>query len=93
MQRLHEEQRGAELASILEKVSCSSMDDDSRNSISRGADELDLVRSGLDDTMRLAYQQIRETLLGEDKIKDLRTATYVTAIRKIARSYLDVGVY
>ncbi|VAW80960.1 NAD-specific glutamate dehydrogenase; NADP-specific glutamate dehydrogenase [hydrothermal vent metagenome] len=93
MQRRHEEQRGAELASILEKVSCSSMDDDSRSSISRGANELDLVRSGLDDTMRLAYQQIRETLQGDDKIQDLRTATYVTAIRKIARSYLDVGVY
>lgn len=58
-----------------------------------GADELDLVRSGLDDTMRLAYQQIRETLLGDDKINDLRTAAYVSSIRKIARSCLDVGVY
>jgi glutamate dehydrogenase (NAD(P)+) len=63
------------------------------NTIARGADELDLVRSGLDDTMRLAYQQIRETLLSEDRVHDLRTAAYVSSIRKIARSYLDVGVF
>jgi len=93
MQRRHDEQRGAELAEILEKITSAPVDDDRMNTIARGADELDLVRSGLDDTMRLAYQQIRETLLGEDRIHDLRTAAYVSSIRKIARSYLDVGVF
>ena len=93
MQRRHDEQRGAELADILEKVTCAPVDANYKDNISRGADELDLVRSGLDDTMRLAYQQIRGTLLGDDKIHDLRTAAYVSSIRKIARSYLDVGVY
>ena len=93
MQRRHDEQRGAELANILEKVGCGSVDTNYKESISRGADELDLVRSGLDDTMRLAYQQIRETLQGDDKIHDLRTAAYVSSIRKIARSYLDIGVF
>ncbi len=93
MQRRHDEQRGAELAEILEKVTCAPVGDDHLDTMTRGADELDLVRSGLDDTMRLAYREIRETLLGNDKIHDLRTAAYVSAIRKIARSYLDVGVY
>ena len=93
MQRRHDEQRGAELAEILGKVTNAPVDDDLMNTIARGADELDLVRSGLDDTMRLAYQQIRETLLSEDRVHDLRTAAYVSSIRKIARSYLDVGVF
>ena len=93
MQRRHDEQRGAELAEILEKITSAPVDDDRMNTIARGADELDLVRSGLDDTMRLAYQQIRETLLSEDRVHDLRTAAYVSSIRKIARSYLDVGVF
>jgi len=93
MQRRHDEQRGAELAEILEKITSAPADDDRMNTIARGADELDLVRSGLDDTMRLAYQQIRETLLSEDRVHDLRTAAYVSSIRKIARSYLDVGVF
>ncbi len=93
MQRRHDEQRGAELAEILEKVTSAPVGDELMNTIARGADELDLVRSGLDDTMRLAYQQIRETLLSEDRVHDLRTAAYVSSIRKIARSYLDVGVF
>jgi len=54
---------------------------------------LDLVRSGLDDTMRLAYQESRELRHSNDKVHDYRTAAFVIAIRKIARSYLDIGVY
>lgn len=56
-------------------------------------DGLILVRSGLDDTMRMAYQEIRETFRSDEKISDLRTACYVASIRKIARSYVDIGVY
>ena len=93
MQRRHDEQRGAELAEILGSVTSVPVDDERMDTFTRGADELDLVRSGLDDTMRLAYQQIRETMLDNDRIHDLRTAAYVASIRKIARSYLDVGVY
>jgi glutamate dehydrogenase (NAD(P)+) len=58
-----------------------------------GADELDLVRSGLDDTMRLAYQQISQTKEANKKVNDFRTAAYVVAVSKISRSYLDIGVY
>jgi glutamate dehydrogenase (NAD(P)+) len=58
-----------------------------------GADELDLVRSGLDDTMCNAYQELRETLNSNKKVEDFRTAAYVVAIGKISRSYYDIGVY
>ena len=58
----------------------------------RGADELDLVRSGLDDTMRMAYNQIREILLSRPEVPDFRTAAYVLAIEKIVRSYEETGV-
>ncbi len=93
MQRRHDEMRGAEMTRVLEEATGHAVSDKIRSSISRGADELDLVRSGLDDTMRLAYQEIRTTMLEDDKITDLRTAVYVTAIRKIARSYLEIGVF
>lgn len=55
--------------------------------ITSGADELDLVRSGLDDTMRKAYAAIRKVRHENDKVNDLRTAAYVVALEKIARSY------
>ena len=93
MQRRNDELRGHQMAAMLEEVTGAKVSDHLRNSITRGADELDLVRSGLDDTMRLAYQEIRETFLSEERVNDLRTAAYVASIRKIARSYMDVGVY
>ncbi|MDH5764741.1 MAG: Glu/Leu/Phe/Val dehydrogenase [Gammaproteobacteria bacterium] len=93
MQKRHDELRGQQMAAMLEEVTGAKVSDNIRNTVTRGADELDLVRSGLDDTMRIAYQQIRNTLENEANIHDLRTACYVTSIRKIARSYLDVGIY
>ncbi len=92
MQRRHEEMRGLQVTRMFEEVTGNSVSSHIRESMTRGADELDLVRSGLDDTMRTAYQEIRETMLSDDNITDLRTASYVSSIKKIARSYLDVGI-
>jgi glutamate dehydrogenase (NAD(P)+) len=64
-----------------------------RGQLTQGADELDLVRSGLDDTMRQAYNEIREVFLRRDRVPDLRTAAYVVAIEKIARAYQELGLY
>ena len=58
----------------------------------RGADELELVRSGLDDTMRTAYQSMRETWHGQDNVSDLRTAAYLVSIGKVAQSYRALGL-
>ena len=93
MQRRHDELRGEQMTSMLEQVTGSKVSQDLKDSVTRGANELDLVRSGLDDTMRIAYQGIRATLENNEKVHDLRTAAYVTSIEKIARSYLDVGVF
>ena len=93
MQKRHDELRGLQMAAILEEATGGKFTSEMRNRMPRGANELDLVRSGLDDTMRLAYQEIRSTLDNEEKVSDLRTAAYVTSIRKIARTYIDVGVY
>ncbi len=92
MQRRHEEMRGLQVAKMFEEATGNSVSSQLRSTITRGADELDLVRSGLDDTMRTAYQEIRETMLSDENITDLRTAAYVSSVKKIARSYLDVGI-
>lgn len=93
MQKRHDELRGLQMASILEEATGGKFTPDMLNRMPRGADELDLVRSGLDDTMRLAYQEIRSVLIEEEKVNDLRTAAYVSSVRKIARTYLDIGIY
>lgn len=58
----------------------------------RGAGELELVRSGLDDTMRIAYQSMREVWHGREDVTDLRTAAYLVSIGKVAASYRAKGL-
>ncbi|MCG8671895.1 MAG: hypothetical protein MI867_21000, partial [Pseudomonadales bacterium] len=55
--------------------------------LEREQDELNLVRSGLEDTMREAYQEIRQLWRERPEVPDLRTAAYVLAIQKIAHYY------
>jgi glutamate dehydrogenase (NAD(P)+) len=54
---------------------------------------LDLVRSTLDDTMREAFQQIRDRYWSNDKIESYRIASMAIAIERIVLSYQDRGVY
>ena len=93
MERRYDEMRGQHMAQALESMTGSKLPEFVRDELVRGADELDLVRSGLDDTMRLSYQEISKEFHSNDKITDVRTAAYAIAIKKIARSYLDIGVY
>ncbi len=93
MQKRHDEIRGRHVITAIEAMTNQTVPDWMRAEIVRGADELDLVRSGLDDTMRSAYQQISETKKRNEQIEDYRTAAYVVALEKIARTYLDMGVY
>ena len=58
-----------------------------RKEFKAGANEIDLVRSGLDDTMRKALQEMRAVLQDKDGVSDFRTAAYLVAIEKIAESY------
>ncbi len=93
MERRHAELHGARVVQALETMTGKAADDWIQKELIYGADELDLVRSGLDDTMRNSYQQMKDVMQGNDKISDYRTAAYVVAINKIARSYIDIGVY
>tara|TARA_B100000497_G_C7652788_1_gene392814 strand:+ start:92 stop:1522 length:1431 start_codon:yes stop_codon:yes gene_type:complete len=58
----------------------------------RGAGELELVRSGLDDTMRSSFQSMREIWHERKDVTDLRTAAYLVSIGKVAASYQTKGL-
>jgi glutamate dehydrogenase (NAD(P)+) len=64
-----------------------------QTSIVRGADELDLVISGLEETMVMAYHEISETRRRHAAMKSLRTAAFLNAIEKIAQAYLELGIF
>jgi glutamate dehydrogenase (NAD(P)+) len=56
-------------------------------------DELSLVVSGLEEKMTESYDEIRQTFLTRKKIKDLRTAAYAVAIKRVADAYTELGVF
>ncbi len=97
MQRRQEEARHQLVVDELERLSDSlgktwSLTPDFKQKYLRGADELELVRSGLDDTMRIAYQSMREVWHGRSDVEDLRTAAYLVAIDRVASSYRAKGL-
>jgi glutamate dehydrogenase (NAD(P)+) len=97
MQRRQEEARHQLVIDELQRLDDMmgdkwSMTPDFKQKYLRGADELELVRSGLDDTMRIAYQSMREVWHGRDDVDDLRTAAYIVAITKVAASYRAKGL-
>lgn len=57
-----------------------------------GVDEIDLIRSGLDDMMIDGFQEVKKEFMSNDKINDFRTAAYKVAIEKIAMSYDSIGL-
>lgn len=64
-----------------------------RDFIMHGPEEVDLVRSGLEETMITATREIVEIWDANPAIPDLRTAAYVCAINKVATSYAELGLF
>ena len=97
MQRRQEEGRHQMLIDELERLSSDKglgweMSPGFKDRYLRGAGELELVRSGLDDTMRGAYQSIRDVWRGRDDVHDMRVAAYIVAISRVAQSYTSKGL-
>jgi glutamate dehydrogenase (NAD(P)+) len=77
----------------VERVTGKSISDAEMKLLARGGDEEDLVNSGLEDTMILAYHEIREVQKQKGREVDLRTASLISSIEKIVRSYEDLGIF
>ena len=97
MQRRQEEARHELIVDELERLSQSlgnqwTMTPNFKQKYLRGAGELELVRSGLDDTMRTAFQSMREVWHERDDVNDLRTAAYLVSIGRVAKSYKAKGL-
>ncbi|HYE66663.1 MAG TPA: Glu/Leu/Phe/Val dehydrogenase [Pyrinomonadaceae bacterium] len=78
---------------VVEEATGKSLSAAERKQVARGADEIDLVNSGLEETMVTAYNQIREILKANPEIGDLRTAAFISAINKIATCYGELGIF
>ena len=92
LERRNEERRGQMLVEALEKMLNTTVPQEIRDQLTTGSDELALVRSGLDDTMRNAYKNIRDIFNTREKVVDLRTAAFVCGIERIAKRYESMGI-
>jgi len=92
LDRRLDEARGQHIVQLVEEMVGRPVPEHLANPLRQGAGEIDLVRSGLDDTMREAYNRIRELRMARPQVPDLRTAAFMLAIEKIALSYHEMGL-
>ncbi len=77
----------------IEEMTGKVVDQRDREFLTRGGTEIELVNSGLEDTMITAYNQVRETFKDHPGIQDIRTAAFVCSLKKIASDYVSMGIF
>jgi glutamate dehydrogenase (NAD(P)+) len=93
MEKRFEEQAFRRILKTVEHKTGKAFTEQEVADASQGADELDLVNSGLEDTMVTAYHRLRKIRNQHDGKADLRTAAFIDAIDKIAICYQDLGIF
>ncbi len=92
MERRFEEKAYSRLLGAITSATGEQFSDAEQKEITHGAEELDLVNSGLEDTMTLSYHRLWE-IRNQHPGTDLRTAAFIDAIDKIAVCYQDLGIF
>jgi len=93
MEKRFNQNKNNDIIGAVEKLTGKTLTAREKSQIARGADEVDLVRSGLEETMVNSFYQIHDTFRKKKKIEDYRTAAFVTALNKVANDYMTLGVF
>ena len=93
MEKRFDQNTYSNLVTAIENTTGKKINAQEREFLTKGAEEVDLVRSGLEETMINSYNQIRETWKKKKSIEDLRTAAFICALYKISSDYLAMGIF
>lgn len=93
MEKRFTENMNTHIINQMEELSGKKVSEKEKNFIMHGADEVDLVHSGLEETMISATREIMDIWHATPEIPDMRTAAYVNAINKVATSYAELGIF
>ena len=93
MEKRFTENLNTHILSQIEELSGKQVNDRERAFIMHGPEEQDLVHSGLEETMITATREIMDIWKSHPGIPDMRTAAYVSAINKVATSYVELGIF
>ena len=92
LQRRAQENQVSALISGIERMTGKEFPSKLKSKSIQGLSELDLVRSGLEDTMIETYNVISNVWNSNEKIPDLRTSAMIVSIKRIAQSYVSLGI-
>jgi glutamate dehydrogenase (NAD(P)+) len=93
MEKRFTENQNTRILQEIEELTGKKVDDQNKREIMHGADEVDLVHSGLEETMITATNEIMDLWRANPAIPDMRTAAYISAINKVATSYAELGIF
>ena len=93
LEKRYQESAHNRMLCTIEDATGTRLTPEERASVVRGADELTVVNSGLEEIMVVGYHDIRDTLGRHPQMRSLRIAAFANAIEKVARAYLSLGVF
>jgi glutamate dehydrogenase (NAD(P)+) len=93
MEKRFTENLNSHILGQIEELSGKKVSQKEKEFIMHGPDEVDLVHSGLEETMIAATREIMDIWKNNPEIPDMRTAAYVSAINKVAISYSELGIF
>lgn len=93
MEKRFTENMNTHILAQIEELSGRKVEEKERKFIMHGPDEVDLVYSGLEETMITATREIMDIWKANPQLPDMRTAAFVVAINKVATSYVELGIF
>ncbi|MGB3008720.1 MAG: Glu/Leu/Phe/Val dehydrogenase [Chitinophagaceae bacterium] len=93
MEKRFQETQNSNMIQQMEEMSGKIIPDNKKELMIHGPDEIDLVYSGLEETMINATHEVMEAWKNNPEIPDMRTAAYVVAINKVGVSYAELGIF
>jgi glutamate dehydrogenase (NAD(P)+) len=93
LEKRFRENKNLHILEQIEELTGKRVSDPERKIILKGAEEVNLVHSGLEESMIAATHEIMDIWKANPEIPDMRTAAYVSAINKVATSYMALGIF
>lgn len=93
MEKRFTENLNGQILGQIEGLTGKKVGDREKELIMHGPEEVDLVRSGLEETMITATREIMDAWKANPEIPDMRTAAYLVAINKVGTSYAELGIF
>ena len=91
MEKRRKEYENASLISVIESSTGAKVSSQTKDLLNQGPSEIDLVRSGLEDMMTEAYENMSE-IWNKNNYDSLRTTAFIYSIKKLIKSYKNIGI-